>query len=146
MLEVVVVKSAPFDSVIEFQVTGGNLSAMGAFPAGVSSPNSMSVFFQIPDDIIGLEPDEMISLDLSLLEANPQISVDPDTATVTIVDNDGESLAPQVMYSETRKVRNLILNSLPKEGRSTIRSVKCVSLTKIDAVLTLRNFQSDLLN
>ena len=89
-LEVVVVKSAPFDSVIEFEVAGGNFSAVRAFPDGASSPDSISIFFQIPDDIIALEPVETISFTLTVLERNPQISVDPDTTTVTILDNDGE--------------------------------------------------------
>jgi hypothetical protein len=87
-LEVVVVKSAPFDSVIEFEVAGGSFSAVRAFPDGASSPDSISIFFQIPDDIIALEPPETISFTLTVLERNPQISVDPDTTTVTILDND----------------------------------------------------------
>ncbi|CAI8020174.1 hypothetical protein GBAR_LOCUS12070 [Geodia barretti] len=87
-LEVVVVKSAPFDSVIEFEVAGGNISATRAFQDGASSPNSISIFFQIPDDIIALEPPETISFTLTVLNPNPQISVDPDTTTVTILDND----------------------------------------------------------
>ena len=89
-LEVVVVKSAPFDSVIEFEVAGGNFSAVRAFPDGASSPESISIFFQIPDDVIALEPPETISFTLTVLDPNPQISVDPDTTTVTILDNDGE--------------------------------------------------------
>ena len=47
-LEVVVVKSAPFDSVIEFEVAGGNFSAIRAFQDGASSPNSISIFFSNP--------------------------------------------------------------------------------------------------
>ncbi|CAI8036397.1 hypothetical protein GBAR_LOCUS20387 [Geodia barretti] len=87
-LEAVVVKSAPFDSVIEFEVAGGNFSAVRAFPDGASSPESISIFFQIPDDVIALEPPETISFTLAVLDPNPQISVDPDTTTVTILDND----------------------------------------------------------
>ena len=90
ILEVVVVKSAPFDSVIEFEVAGGNFSAVRAFPDGASSPESISIFFQIPDDVIALEPPETISFTLTVLDPNPQISVDPDTTTVTIFDNDCE--------------------------------------------------------
>ena len=89
-LEVVVVKSAPFDSVIEFEVAGGNFSAIRAFQDGASSPNSISIFFQIPDDIIALELAETLSFTLTVLDPNPLISVDPDTTTVTILENDGE--------------------------------------------------------
>ena len=89
-LEVVVVKSAPFDSVIEFEVAGGSFSAVRAFPDGASSPNSISIFFAIPDDVIALEPPETISFTLTVLDPNPQISVDPGTTTVTILDNDCE--------------------------------------------------------
>ena len=91
-LEVVVVKSAPFEifSVIEFEVAGGNFSAIRAFPDGASSPNSISIFFQIPDDIIALELAETLSFTLTVLDPNPLISVDPDTTTVTILENDGE--------------------------------------------------------
>ncbi|CAI8040262.1 hypothetical protein GBAR_LOCUS22443, partial [Geodia barretti] len=87
-LEVVVVKSAPFDSVIEFEVAGGSFSAVRAFPDGASSPKSISIFFTIPDDVIALEPPETISFTLTVLDPNPQISVDPGTTTVTILDND----------------------------------------------------------
>ena len=89
-LEVVVVKFAPFDSVIEFEVAGGNFSAVRAFPDGASSPNSISISFQIPDDVIALEPSKTISFTLTVLDPNPQISVDPGTTTVTILDNDCE--------------------------------------------------------
>ena len=89
-MELVVVKSGPFDSVIEFEVAGGSFSATRAFPAGESGTDRISIFFDIPDDDIGLEPDEEITFTLTNLDPSDQVLIDPDTTLLTVADNDGE--------------------------------------------------------
>ena len=89
-MELVVVKSGPFHSVIEFEVAGGNFSAFKAFPAGEGSQDRISVFFSIPNDNVALEPDENITFTLRNLDPSGQIFIDPNTTLVTIVDDDGK--------------------------------------------------------
>ena len=89
-MELVVVKSGPFHSVIEFEVAGGDFSAVKAFPADKSGTNRISIFFNISDDNVALERDEEITFTLTNLDPSGQILIDPDTTIVTIADGDGE--------------------------------------------------------
>ena len=89
-MELVVVKSGPFHSIIEFEVAGGDFSAVEAFLAGEGGTDRVSIFFNIPDDDIALEPDEEITFTLTNLHPSGQILIDPDITTVTITDGDGE--------------------------------------------------------
>ena len=90
LVELVVVKSGPFDSVIEVEVAGGSFSATRAFPAGESGTDRISIFFDIPDDDVALEPDEEITFTLTNLDPSDQVLIDPNTALLTVADNDGE--------------------------------------------------------
>ena len=91
-MELVVVKSGPFDSVIEFEVAGGDFLAVEAFPAGEGGTDRISIFFSISDDDIALERDEEIRFTLMNLDPSDQILIYPDTTLLTITDDDGKLL------------------------------------------------------
>jgi hypothetical protein len=87
---VVVQKSGPLDSEIEFTVTGeGGFSVTGVFPAGEAGPNDLTVPLVILDDDIALEPPELIVLNLTIANPSPLVVVTQPVTTVTILDDEG---------------------------------------------------------
>ena len=84
-----VTKSAPLDSELTFIVSHDELSVEGTFEAGVNAAN-VTISIELPDDEIALEPDEVFTITLSLVEPNAQIMIPRPFANVTIIDNDGE--------------------------------------------------------
>ena len=89
-IELVVTKSAPLDSELTFIVSRDELTVDGTFEAGVNAGNNVTISIESPDDEIALEPDEVFTITLSLLEPNAQIMIPRPFANVTIIDNDGE--------------------------------------------------------
>ena len=86
----VVTKSAPLDTELTFIVSHDELSVEGTFEAGIDAANNVTVSFFSSDDEIALEPDEEFSVELFLVEPNPQIMIPKPFANVTITDDDRE--------------------------------------------------------
>ena len=87
-----VTKSAPLDSELTFIVSHDELSVEGTFGTGDNATNNVTISIDSPDDEIALEPDEVFTVELSLLEPNSQIMIPKPFANVTIIDDDGECL------------------------------------------------------
>ena len=86
-IELVVTKYAPLATELTFIVSHDELSVIGTFAAGA---NAITVSFFSSDDEIALEPDEEFSIELSLVEPNPQIILHKPFANMTIIDDDSE--------------------------------------------------------
>ena len=89
-IELVVTKYAPLDTELTFIVSHDELSVNGTFEAGIDAANTITITLFSNDDEIALEPDEEFSVELSLLDPNPQILLHEPFSNVTIIDNDGE--------------------------------------------------------
>ena len=93
-LNLVIQKSGPVDSVVSFLVfSPGFIGERRTFVAGVGAPNTITISMDVgPDNDIGLEPDVVHVLTLSLVIGDSQIVVSPSQANVTITDDDSELL------------------------------------------------------
>ena len=93
-LNLVIQKSGPVDSAITFRVSSpGFIGERRTFVAGVGAPNTITISMDVgPDNDIGLEPDVVHVLTLSLVNSDSQIVVSPSQANVTISDDDSEWL------------------------------------------------------
>ena len=93
-LNLVIRKSGPVDSAITFRVfSAGFIDEQRTFAAGVGAPNTITISMDVgPDNNIGLEPDVVHVLTLSLVNGDSQIVVSPSQANVTIIDDDSEWL------------------------------------------------------
>ena len=93
VLELVVVKTGSFDSDISVVVFGEDLvDEIIVFLAGGATTTSITIEIDGFDDDIALQPDRVFEVSLSLVEAQPQVTIPDESATavVIIVDNDGE--------------------------------------------------------
>ena len=93
-LNLVIRKSGPVDSPISFRVfSPGFIGEERTFAAGVGAPNTITISIDLdPGNGIGLEPDVVRVLTLSLVNGDSQIEVSPSQANVTITDVDSEWL------------------------------------------------------
>ena len=91
-LNLMIQKSGPVDSAITFRVfSPGFIDEQRTFAAGVGAPNTITISMDVgPDNDIGLEPDVVHVLTLSLVIGDSQIVVSPSQANVTITDDDSE--------------------------------------------------------
>ena len=92
MLNLVIRKSGPVHSAISFRVLSpGFIDEERTFAPGVGAPNTIIISIDLgPGNDIGLEPDVVHVLTLSLVNGDSQIEVSPSQATVTITDDDSE--------------------------------------------------------
>ena len=89
-------KSGPLDSPIAFRVSsddGLEPPQTVTFEAGVDAPDMITVSYILLDDVIGLELDQVFTVNLDVVTTNPQIVFSIRQATVTITDNDSELCA-----------------------------------------------------
>ena len=85
-------KSGPVDSAITFRVLSfGHTLAQLTFAAGVGAPHTVTFPVNLgQENDIGLEPDKVHVVRLSLVNDDSQIVVSPSQANVTITDNDSK--------------------------------------------------------
>ena len=93
-LDLMIRKSGPVDSAISFRVfSPGFIDEEWTFAAGVGAPNTITISINLgPGNDIGLEPEVLHVLTLSLVNGDSQIEVSPCQANVTITDDDSEWL------------------------------------------------------
>ena len=88
VVELAVLKSAPCDFDIHFRVyTDGLFQREMVFTA---TDSSITVSVEIPDNDVALEPDGTRVVTLSLVVPDPQVDIDSNFATLTILDDDSE--------------------------------------------------------
>ena len=85
----VVQKSGPIDSPINFRVFGAMLEFDGTFEAGADSPDTIVILFNTTDNDIALEPHLVFPVSLEIIPPDPQIVVGISETVVTIFDDDG---------------------------------------------------------
>ena len=88
-VDLVVLKSGYIDSAITVRVfSPGLLDEQRTFEAGFEAPDNVTISLSAPDDTIGLEPDEVHVVTLSLVTAPGLIVLSPSVANVTIIDDE----------------------------------------------------------
>ena len=100
-IEIVIQKSAPLDTELTFIVSHDELTVEGTFEPGVNAANNVTISIESPDDEIALEPDEVFTVMLALIEPNAQIMIPRPFANVTITDNDGEWFLKKILHVES---------------------------------------------
>jgi hypothetical protein len=88
----------------------------GTFEAGVNAANNITISIESPDDEIALEPDEVFTITLSLVEPNAQIMIPRPFANVTIIDNDVVTLGfdrADYQFTEGEAIELVVQKSAP---------------------------------
>ena len=88
-VDLVVVKSGYIDPAITVRVSSpGLLDEQRTFAAGFEAPPNVTISLRAPDDDIGLEPDDVRVVTLSLVTDLDRVVLSPNEATVTIIDDE----------------------------------------------------------
>ena len=102
----VVQKSGPIDSPINFRLFGAMFEFNGTFEAGAESPDTIVIIHNTTDNNIALEPDLVFNVLLEIIPPDPQIELSIRETVVTIFDDDGRYMCIYVhilMRDERRK-------------------------------------------
>ena len=84
----VVQKSGPIDSPINFRVSSLLFEIMGMFDAGVDSPDTIVIAYNTTDNNIALALNLLLNVHLEIIPPDPQIVLDISKTVVTIIVND----------------------------------------------------------
>ena len=99
-VDLVVRKSGYIDSAITVRVfSPGLLDEQRTFESGFEAPDNVTISLSAPDDDIGLEPDEVYVVTLSLVTDLGRIVLSPSEANVTIINEDCEWMCTY-LYSD----------------------------------------------